>query len=306
MGAVVVAGATAELLAWIKRLKGKDFSNEICRNEDKMIRFVKNMCAKCGGATSAVLAVILLIASVGLSGCGPTYPNCANDDTCKSKGEFCVNNKCAQCRVDANCPGAANDACAVCTAGACGRKADCCTNKMDCGNGKKCDANKCVAECGADTDCPAGAKCTNGACMLPQGAGTAAAGAGCAKDGDCGAGLKCSDGKCVDATGNCSTVPVYFDFNEYTLSSGAQNGISASAKCLKEQKVTTVTIEGHCDERGTDAYNMELGGRRAKVVKEYMQKLLPKTKVKTISYGKAKPICSDDGEQCWGKTAAQK
>jgi peptidoglycan-associated lipoprotein len=85
------------------------------------------------------------------------------------------------------------------------------------------------------------------------------------------------------------------------LTDSAQNGLSANLKCFKEKPVTTITVEGHCDERGTDAYNMELGTKRAKVVKDFLQSSLPKVKVKTMSYGKTKPLCSEDGEDCWGK-----
>jgi peptidoglycan-associated lipoprotein len=239
---------------------------------------------------------VLLAMGTLLTGCGPSYPNCANDDTCKSKGEFCLDGKCAQCRVDANCPGAGSDVCATCEKGSCGRKADCCTTKLDCGSGKKCDANKCVAECAADTDCSGGAKCQAGACVGGDSGNTA--GGGCKGDADCGKGLKCTDGKCLDANGECSLVGVRFDFNEANLSSSAQDTLSANIKCMKEKKIGTTIVEGHCDERGTDAFNMELGNRRAKAVKEYVTHLNPKLKAKTVSYGKTKPVCSEDSESC--------
>lgn len=249
-----------------------------------------------------VLALFSLALTVLVSGCGPAYPNCSGDENCKSKGEYCLNNKCAQCRLDSHCPGADTDKCVTCQAGACGRKADCCSSNLDCGAGKKCDAtaNKCVNQCAGDGDCPAGQKCNaSGACEVP--AGSVAEGGGCKADGECGAGLKCKDGKCMDEKGQCAMAPIYFSFNEYTLTEAAQNGLAANLKCLKDKPPVSITVEGHCDERGTDAYNMELGTKRAKVVKDFVQASLPKVKVKTMSYGKTKPVCSEENEDCWGK-----
>ena len=250
---------------------------------------------------SSAVALALAAVAVLVSGCGPAYPNCETDTHCKAKGEYCVDSKCAQCRLDSHCPGAGTDICVSCVAGACGRKADCCTNKLDCGSGKQCLNNKCAAECSADVQCPAGHKCMAGSCILPD---TSVDGASCLSDKDCKGGT-CVKGKCSSGGAgqvDCSKLdPALFDFNEYTLSSNAQNIVSASAKCLKERNISTVTIEGHCDERGTDAYNMELGNRRATAVREYLKTVAPKVTAKTISYGKTKPVCNEDNESCWGQ-----
>lgn len=257
-------------------------------------------CLKGPAMLHRTLSILLGLCAVALLavGCGPAYPNCANDDGCKSKGEFCVDGKCAQCKVDANCPNA--DACTACIAGACGKKANCCTSKLDCGSGKKCEANACVDECKADGDCPAGSKCTGGACV-----GAAAAsvveGAACKSDADCGKNGKCNAGKCSVGAGECSLNNVQFEFNEDGLTSQAQDTLSANAKCLKEKKAASLVIEGHCDERGTDAYNMELGNRRAKRVKEFLSQLMPKLKAKIVSYGKSKPVCSEESEGCFSQ-----
>lgn len=258
-----------------------------------MLRLLSRSAARVASAFWAVAMFGLVSVA-----CGPTYPNCASDDHCKTHGEYCVDSKCAQCRVDSHCPGAGSDVCVTCQKGACGRKPDCCSSKLDCGNGQKCANNKCIAECAGDTDCAAGQACVNGACTTP---GSGMEGTGCKKDGDCGPGLKCASGKCIDSSGMCRPAPVYFDFNEYTLSSSAQDGIAASYKCMKEAKASTVTVEGHCDERGTDAYNMELGNRRAKAVKHYLSTLGPKLKVKTMSFGKTKPVCTEETESCWSQ-----
>lgn len=243
--------------------------------------------------------LVLLAAVMAVSaGCaGQSYPNCASDDMCKPKGEYCVDNKCAQCRTSANCPG---DLCATCDHGTCGHKAGCCNTKLDCGSGQACQANQCVRECKADTDCPSGQKCgPEGTCMLAS--LVSGKSDGCTRDGDCGGDLRCQQGMCVDAKGQCHEVPVRFDFNEYTLSSSAQDLLVADYKCMSKSKHRSLTIAGHCDERGTDAYNIELGGRRASAVKKYLQTLDPKFKLKTISYGKAKPVCGDESDTCYAK-----
>jgi peptidoglycan-associated lipoprotein len=61
-----------------------------------------------------------------------------------------------------------------------------------------------------------------------------------------------------------------------------------------------VTIEGHCDERGTREYNLALGARRAASAKEYLTSLgVSAARIDTISYGKERPVCSDSNETCW-------
>ena len=64
----------------------------------------------------------------------------------------------------------------------------------------------------------------------------------------------------------------------------------------------TITIEGHCDERGSAEYNLALGDRRATAAKDFLTQLgVPADKLKTISYGKERPQCTDHDESCWQK-----
>ncbi len=241
-------------------------------------------------ARSALVAATLL-----LGACGPTYPNCDGDSHCKDKGEYCLEKKCVQCRLTSHCANASTDACVACEKGQCVRKAGCCTNNLDCPSGKKCSANACVNQCASDADCVGGKTCNEqGACVSPDAAG-------CSSDGDCGGSLKCKEGKCVNKDGACELIPVNFAFNRANLSRSAQSSISSNARCLKERKVTSVTVEGHCDERGTDAYNLELGNRRARAVKRYLQRVARKLKIRTVSYGKARPECNDSSESCWSR-----
>jgi peptidoglycan-associated lipoprotein len=94
---------------------------------------------------------------------------------------------------------------------------------------------------------------------------------------------------------------VYFDFDKYDLSNESKEKLSANAKKIIENKYS-VTIEGHCDERGTNQYNLSLGQKRANVVKDYYIKLgVPENKIATISYGEEKPVCFEHNEECWSK-----
>ncbi|MEW6012302.1 MAG: peptidoglycan-associated lipoprotein Pal [Elusimicrobiota bacterium] len=94
---------------------------------------------------------------------------------------------------------------------------------------------------------------------------------------------------------------INFDFDKYELSENAKTTLSKNAKTILENKYT-VTVEGHCDERGTNQYNLSLGQKRANVVKEYYIRLgVPEKNIATISYGEEKPLCFESTENCWAK-----
>lgn len=93
---------------------------------------------------------------------------------------------------------------------------------------------------------------------------------------------------------------VYFDFDRFSIRGDAQMALEANARRLRDDENWTLTIEGHCDERGTIAYNLVLGERRAEAVKKYLQDLgVPGWKINIVSYGKEKPFCQDHNEECW-------
>ena len=93
---------------------------------------------------------------------------------------------------------------------------------------------------------------------------------------------------------------VYFDFDQYTLRSEARTGLKAAATILSAGPDHTVVIEGHCDERGTSAYNLVLGERRAQAAKRYLQDLgLAASQIQILSYGKERPFCTEHSEACW-------
>lgn len=95
---------------------------------------------------------------------------------------------------------------------------------------------------------------------------------------------------------------INFEFDKYELSDAAQAVLQANAALLKARKDWTVLVEGHCDDRGTIEYNLALGQKRAKVVRDYYVRLgVPENSVGTISYGKEKPLCSEETDACWAQ-----
>jgi peptidoglycan-associated lipoprotein len=98
----------------------------------------------------------------------------------------------------------------------------------------------------------------------------------------------------------------YFDYNQHTLRPDAEVALRTDAQTLadiiKQYPAFKLTVEGFCDERGSDEYNLALGDARAKQTKEYLATLgLPDNQLATISYGKDKPVCTDHDEACWQK-----
>ncbi len=93
---------------------------------------------------------------------------------------------------------------------------------------------------------------------------------------------------------------VYFDYDQAELSPATRDRLAANAKFFQDHRELQVTIEGHCDERGTNEYNLALGERRANSVKQYLGSLaVAADRLRTISYGEERPFCSDNEESCW-------
>jgi peptidoglycan-associated lipoprotein len=98
----------------------------------------------------------------------------------------------------------------------------------------------------------------------------------------------------------------YFDYDKHDIRADAQKTLSEDAHALtdilKDYPDYKLTVEGYCDERGSDEYNLALGDARAKQAKEFLVGLgIPQAQLKTVSYGKAKPVCTDQNEGCWQK-----
>ena len=95
---------------------------------------------------------------------------------------------------------------------------------------------------------------------------------------------------------------IHFAFDEYDLTSMAQNILQKNALWMKNNPDTNVQIEGHCDERGTNEYNMALGQRRVNSAKKYLIKLgVNEAQLSTISYGEEKPLDPGHNEEAWAK-----
>ena len=226
-----------------------------------------------------------MVSAAFAAGCpGPEYPKCEKDDQCKkdSKGnavsEYCLFGQCQQCAKDSNCSA-----------------------------GEKCNRGRCEKSCASDDQCGTGQMCEAASCVPVQ----------CSEAKPCGGGMQCNKGRCA-APSTTSTNPtdngtggplncvragrVAFDFNMADLRPDSRDVLDNFAKCMGKNTEWKLTIEGHCDERGTTDYNLALGERRAGSVKEYLVKLgVDKARIKTISYGKEKPIDPGSSEAAWAK-----
>jgi peptidoglycan-associated lipoprotein len=145
----------------------------------------------------------------------------------------------------------------------------------ECGESQFCDSGSCAErpECGDNSltpACPEGKECVSGACQI----------------------------KITE----CSADPVYFDYNQSSIKRSQREKLQTVATCLQGDNVANLVVEGHCDERGTEEYNMALGERRASAAKRYLEKKgAPADKVSTMSYGKNRPAVDGSNEGAWRK-----
>jgi peptidoglycan-associated lipoprotein len=98
----------------------------------------------------------------------------------------------------------------------------------------------------------------------------------------------------------------YFDYDSSTIREDARAVLSRNSDVLKsllsEYPNATITVEGHCDERGSAEYNLGLGDRRATAVKEFLVQLgVAADRLRPVSYGKERPQCTESNEGCWQK-----
>ena len=92
----------------------------------------------------------------------------------------------------------------------------------------------------------------------------------------------------------------YFDYDKADIRADAKDALGRTAEFFRNYPQLRVTIEGHCDERGSTEYNLALGDRRANAVKQYLVSLgIPADRLTTVSYGKEKPFCMVSNETCW-------
>ena len=96
----------------------------------------------------------------------------------------------------------------------------------------------------------------------------------------------------------------YYDYDKSDIREDARATLTKDAEALKsiiqEFPSAVISVEGHCDERGSAEYNLGLGDRRATSAKDFLVQLgVPADKLKTISYGKERPVCTESNEECW-------
>lgn len=257
---------------------------------------------------------LMAISLVG-SGCRPDFPKCRDDDDCAAEeGNTtllkCCNELCVECCQDADCakerPKCKENRCVECiTNEDCPQDKPFCENEKcqyeceidsDCETrgkaGMICKEHKCQWECEADSDCAEGMECKDHHCV-PK--------CKCQSDADCPEGKMCQECECVDKP-QCELQSIHFDFDRYNLRPEDRQILDANAECLRQRSDMNVTIEGHCDERGTEEYNIALGDKRARAAKKYLLNLgIGKSRINTISYGEGRPVCTESSEDCWGQ-----
>jgi peptidoglycan-associated lipoprotein len=95
---------------------------------------------------------------------------------------------------------------------------------------------------------------------------------------------------------------IFFDFDKYAIRPDAARTLNASVDWLKSNPTALVLIEGHCDERGTNAYNLALGERRARATQDYLVNHgVAAARITIISYGEERPVCAEHTEACWAQ-----
>ena len=111
-----------------------------------------------------------------------------------------------------------------------------------------------------------------------------------------------SEGQLAAVSSIPSTITdIFFDFDQFTIRRDEITTLEGNAKFLLEKYAgQKILIEGHCDERGTEEYNIVLGKRRAQAVKDYLVDLgIPEENLQVISFGKEKPFCTEHNQTCW-------
>jgi len=229
----------------------------------------------------------LLFAGVlcAVASCGPTYPNCETDKDCQEHKEFCVARTCQKCRDTRDCPAGQQ-----CSNGKCGGIQGYCTDRSQCG-GQECIGNRC-RPCESDGECGPGLKCMQGQCKKAQ----------CATDNDCPQDKDCQNGVCVGKPQSvqCKLDPVYFGFDQATLTSEGSSTLNGNADSIKKGASKSVDLVGRADPRGTTEYNMALSDRRAQAVKDYLQRMgIDASKLAKVPRGASDATGTD--ESGWAK-----
>jgi peptidoglycan-associated lipoprotein len=95
---------------------------------------------------------------------------------------------------------------------------------------------------------------------------------------------------------------IHFGYNDYAIQPQDNSILRANADWLTQHPETHVQVEGHCDDRGSEEYNIALGAKRAQAAKDYLTTLgVSSDRISTISYGKELPLCTDETDECWAQ-----
>lgn len=130
---------------------------------------------------------------------------------------------------------------------------------------------------------------------------SAVAGAGAGAGAGVGRGLTTKPGSQEDLVVNVGD-RVFFEFDKYNLKADARKTLQRQTVWLKKYPANAITVQGHCDERGTREYNLALGERRANSVKNYLIALgINPNRIKTISYGKERPAVAGSNKAAWAQ-----
>lgn len=93
---------------------------------------------------------------------------------------------------------------------------------------------------------------------------------------------------------------IFFDFDRFNIRDDGMKALDTDARLLAADSGKSVIIEGHCDERGTEEYNIALGEKRAEAVKKYLTiRGVDAKRIKVVSYGNERPFCLSHDEECW-------
>jgi len=290
----------------------------------------------------SALSLAFAVSALALAACTPDYPKCKTDEHCKTRPTpktdkllWCVNGMCVECRDKADCPEGHD-----CVANACKEIPGYCSPSKPCPAGQVCRNNRCGPECSAEFPCPAGQKCENNRCVpdwecsdtQPCPPGKVCKDHKCVAESECSPakpcpkGKECKDGKCEDIAGycdetkpcppgekcvnnrcekeevKCEFTPIYFDFDKSNIREDQKASLEKNVECLKKMGDKKWVLEGHCDERGTNEYNIALGERRWKSVRDALKAAgVPEDRVEGISYGEERPVCKEHNEDCWQK-----
>ncbi|MGB0671928.1 MAG: peptidoglycan-associated lipoprotein Pal [Rhodospirillales bacterium] len=137
------------------------------------------------------------------------------------------------------------------------------------------------------------------ACASDSSTGSSATGSGGGANGGSGSAGSAAPGSYEDLVANVGD-RVFFGYDSYALSADARKTLEKQAAWLARFPAVKITVEGHCDERGTREYNLALGERRANAVKDYLVALgVNAGRVTTISYGKEQPVAFGSTEAAW-------